>query len=146
VSGLVVGAMLVVAAVAWAAAKPGKYTGTTSEHGTVSFTVAAGGKSVKAFSASDGYNGKCHFSGGAGGLGNFSLAVPSMKVARNGTFTTKKNVKLGPFSATIVVKGKVTGGKATGTLNKVGAGSTCGSGSSNPATQDYLETFTATRA
>ena len=144
-SGLVLGlvVVLLLATAASAAVKPGKYVGTTSEKGTVSFTVSPGGKTVTHFTAQDGYNGKCKFHGGVGGLGNFTMAVPSMKVTPGGRFSATRKVKLGPFSATIALKGKLTATGATGTLNKVGAGALCGTGAANPKQPLYLETFTA---
>jgi hypothetical protein len=143
-TALVALAALIGAALATAAAKPGKYAGTTSEKSSVSFTVSAGGKSVNGFTATDGYNSKCHFHGGLGGIPNFSVKIASMKVAAGGTFTATRTVKLGPFSAKITVKGKLTGSSARGTLNQVGR--LCGKGATNPSTPDYLETFTAKRA
>lgn len=141
--GAVTALTLIVAAAALAAAKPGKYEGRTSERGTVSFTVAAGGTSVTGFTATDGYNGKCKFSGGVGGIPNFTLEVARMKVGAGGAFTATKRVRLGPFSASISVTGKLTPTGARGTLNRVAT--VCGKGAANPSTPSYLETFTAKR-
>jgi hypothetical protein len=129
------------AASSWASPKLGTYAGTTSEHGTVAFTVGAGGKTVSAFSAQDGYNGGCHFHGGVGGIPNFTVAVPNMTLGTNGKFTATVNEKLGPFSGTFDVAGKVEGGKATGTIDEVG--SKCGTGSPTPTHSAYRETFSA---
>jgi hypothetical protein len=128
----------------YAKAKPGHYAGTTSEQGTVAFSVAAGGKRVTGFTTSDGYNRQCHFSGGVGGLGNFTVKVASMPVTKNGSFSGTAKETLGPFSGTFKVTGKLAATGARGTVTKVGG--TCGSGASNPTTQDYLETFSAKHA
>jgi hypothetical protein len=124
-----------------AKAKPGHYTGTTSEQGTVAFSVAAGAKRVNGFTTSDGYNRKCQFAGGVGGLGNFTVKVPSMAVTRNGSFSGTAKETLGPFTGTFKVTGKLNATGAQGTVTKVGA--TCGTSASNPTSPDYLETFTA---
>lgn len=137
----VLAAGLLVTAVALASAKPGAYAGSTSEHGTVSFTVPKGGRSVNGFVTTDGYNGKCKFKGGVGGLGNFPVRIASMKVGPGGSFKGTVKSKLGPFSATLMVSGKLVGSSARGTVDKPGA--TCGTSASNPTTHDYLETFTA---
>jgi hypothetical protein len=131
----------VLAAPSWASPKLGTYAGTTSERGTVAFSVGAGGKTVSGFTAQDGYNGGCHFHGGVGGIPNYTVAVPNMTLATNGKFTATVKEKLGPFSGTFHVAGKVEGGKATGTIDEVG--SKCGSGSPSPTHSAYLETFSA---
>jgi hypothetical protein len=137
--------VVVVAAVfvasSWASPTFGTYAGTTSEHGTVSFTVGAGGKAVSGFTTQDGYNGGCHFHGGVGGIPNFTVTVPNMTLGTNGQFTSTVKEKLGPFSGTFHVTGKVEGGKATGTVDELG--STCGTGSPIPTHSAYLETFAA---
>lgn len=143
-AALVALAALVGATLALAAAKPGKYAGTTSEKGTVAFTVSAGGKSVNGFTTQDGYNGKCHYKGGVGGAPNYTLKIPSMKVSAGGLFTATRTVKLGPFSAKLTVKGKLTGSLARGTVNQVG--DLCGKDAAKPSLPAYLETFTAKRA
>ncbi len=140
---MIAGTALLIAAVGWAAGEPGKYAGTTSERGTITFNVPAAATSIASFTATDGYNGKCKFQGGAGGIPNFSVSFASMKIGPGGAFTATTKAKLGPFSATIVVKGRLTSAGATGTLNQLGA--TCGSAAANPSTPDYLETFSARR-
>jgi len=150
-----VAAFLAVAALATAALasvaahhtpKAGSYSGTTSESsGAVSFKVAPGGKRVTGFTTNDGYNGMCKFSGGVGGLGNYTVTVPSMKITKTGSFTGTVKASAGPFSGTFMVKGRFTTATAArGTVTKVG--DTCGSAASNPSTPDYLETFTASRS
>jgi hypothetical protein len=124
--------------------KPGHYTGTTSEQGTVAFKVTAGGKRVTGFATTDGYNTVCKFSGGVGGIPTFTVKVPSMKVTKSGSFTGTVKETFGPASGTFKVKGKFTSSGTRGTVTKVG--DTCGSGAANPAASDYLETFTAKRA
>ena len=124
--------------------KTGHYTGTTSEQGTVALKVTNHGKRITGFTATDGYNGMCQFSGGVGGIPTFTVKVPAMKVTKSRTFTGTATASVGPFSGTFKVKGKLVSGKAAGTLTEVG--STCGSGASNPTTPDYLETFRARHA
>ena len=135
----VVAAVLV--ASSWSSPKLGTYAGATSEHSSVAFTVGAGGKAVSGFTAQDGYNGGCHFHGGVGGIPNFTVTVPHMTLGTNGQFTTTVKQKLGPFSGTFKIAGRVEGGKATGTIDDVG--SKCGAGSPNPTHSAYLETFSA---
>jgi len=143
----VVAAALTATALASAAAhhtpKAGSYSGTTSESsGAVSFKVAPGGKRVTGFTTIDGYNGMCKFTGGVGGLGNYTVTVPSMKTTKTGSFTGTVKASAGPFTGTFMVKGRfTTKTTARGTVTKVG--DTCGSAASNPTTPDYLETFTA---
>jgi hypothetical protein len=143
VCGPVGGTALLVAAAALATSGHGKYVGTTSERGAVTFTVPAGNASVMSFSATDGYNGKCEFHGGVGGIPNFTVSIPGMKIGPASEFTATTKAKLGPFSGTITVKGKLTGSRVSGTLDQVGA--TCGKGAGNPSAHDYLETFSAGR-
>jgi hypothetical protein len=132
---------LALTGIALAAARPGAYSGVTSEKSTVSFTLEATGKAVTGFAATDGYNDKCRFKGGVGGIPNFPVKVRRMSVAANGAFAGTAKSKLGPFTATIKVSGKLTGSTAKGTITKVGA--TCGTGSPTPKAASYLETFTA---
>ena len=142
-AGVIAATTLLIAAVAWAAVESGKYVGTTSERGTITFEVPAAATIIAGFSTTDGYNGKCKFQGGTGGIPNFSVSIASMKIGPGGAFTAATKAKLGPFSATIIVKGRLTPTGATGTLNRLGA--SCGSGAANPSTSDYLETFSARR-
>ena len=130
---------------ALAAATPGVYSGTTSEKGTVGFTVAGSGKVVKSFTSTDGYSGVCKFKGGVGGIPTFTVKVASMSVAASGAFGSTVKVKVGPFSATLSISGKLAGTAARGTIKKVGPGATCGAGSPTPSKNTYLETFTAHR-
>jgi hypothetical protein len=129
-----------------AATKPkaGRYTGTTSESSSLSFKVSKGAKKITAFATTDGYNSVCQISGGVGGIPTYTLKLPQMKLTKSGAFSGTVKATVGPFSGTFKVKGKVTGGKAKGTVNE--AGSTCGSSASNPTALDYLETFSAKRA
>lgn len=122
----------------------GAYSGTTSEGGTVAFAVAAGGKKVTGFTTSDGYDRVCKFSGGVGGIPNFTVKIATIAISSTGTFTAVTKAKLGPFSATLKVNGKFTSAGVTGTVDKPGA--TCGTGAANPSAHSYLETFTAKHA
>jgi hypothetical protein len=128
-----------------AASKPktGHYTGTTSEQAAISFKVSKGAKKITAFTTTDGYNRVCQFSGGVGGIPTYTVKLPLMKLTKNGAFTGTVKATVGPFSGTFKVKGKVSGGKAKGSVDEVG--STCGSSASNPTARDYLETFSAER-
>jgi hypothetical protein len=138
-------AVLATVATSAAAPTPGTYTGTTSERGgTVTFTVSPSGTAVTAFATSDGYNDKCHFHGGVGGIKSYTLTIPSMPLAENGTFMGKVTESNKPFSGskTFVVAGKVTGSKASGTVTV--PGDMCGQGATNPSQLMFLETFTAT--
>jgi hypothetical protein len=124
-------------------AKTGHYAGKTSESGTVTLKVVKHGKRIAGFTATDGYNDVCQFSGGVGGIPTFTVRVPSMKTKKNGSFSATVAATLGGFSGMFKVRGRVTGSKARGTVTKVG--DTCGSSAANPTAADYLETFTATR-
>ncbi len=147
---LVVLGVLTLGQLAWpgvsgAAAAAGQYKGTTSERGTLTFTVGAGGSSVLAFSTTDDYNGRCDFHGGLGGVPGLTVVVPRMAVTKAGTFKATVKVKEFPFSgtATVVVSGRIVGSHASGTVNW--AGKACGSGSPTPTAPMYLETFSAAR-
>jgi hypothetical protein len=131
-----------------AAAKPagGTYSGTTSEKGTVSFIVTSDGKDVVTFTTSDGYNGGCHFHGGAGGMKNFTVNVALIPLSASGNFTGSVKESNKPFkgSTTIQIKGRINGSHASGTLDV--PADKCGSGAANPSAPLYRETFTATRS
>jgi hypothetical protein len=125
--------------------KTGRYAGTTSEQGgTVTLRVTDHGKRISGFTATDGYNAKCEFSGGVGGIPTYTVKAPTMKLTKSRAFSATVTATAGPFSGTFKVKGKFVSGKVRGTVTE--AGSTCGSGASNPTTPDYLETFAATHA
>jgi hypothetical protein len=141
----ILSATALAAASAWP--KPGHYTGTTSEHGNVTFKVADHGKRVSDFTTVDGYNNMCHYTGAPPHIFHYIVAVPLMKINSSGSFTGTAKATVGFFTGTFRVKGKFSSGQAHGTVTRVGrpAGTTCGSGASNPTTSDYLETFTAKR-
>ncbi|HEV2427826.1 MAG TPA: hypothetical protein VGS61_06375 [Acidimicrobiales bacterium] len=126
------------------AAPAGAYRGTTTEKGTVTFTVAA--HAVLNFKTTDGYNESCHFSGGVGGLRNYAVAIHSMALSATGRFTGRVTVSNTPFpgTAVVVVSGRFEGAKAFGTVTAVGH--TCGTGSPTPTASMYYESFSATRA
>ena len=136
---------LALGATASASPKPGKYTGSTSEKGAVTFTVSANGQTVLDFSAQDGYNRACHFSGGMGGIRTFTVAIASMAVAEPGAFSGTVAESDRPFrgTTTLEVKGKLTGPVASGTVTALGRD--CGAGSPTPKASMYLETFRATK-
>jgi hypothetical protein len=139
-------AVLALAGPASASPKAGKYSGRTSEKGAVTFVVAPNGKSVLDFSVQDGYNASCHFTGGFGGVKTFTLAIARMTLNQSGTFTGTQSQSNKPFRGTtvLVVKGRLSGTRATGTVDV--PASRCGSGSPTPKAHFYLETFTASPA
>lgn len=112
----------------------------------MTFKVTHDAKRVTGFTTVDGYNMKCHYLGTPPHIFHFTVRVPSMKVKSTGTFSHTVKAKEGPFTGSFRVKGRFSSGKARGTVTRIGAASTCGSGASNPMTSDYLETFTAKRS
>jgi hypothetical protein len=125
------------------AAPTGTYAGTTTEKGTVSFTVTA--HAVVNFKVQDGYNGACHFSGGVGGLRTYSVSIKTMALSASGRFSRRVTESNAPFSGTavIAVTGRFTGSKAFGTVTVIGK--VCGTGSPTPSASMYYESYSATR-
>jgi hypothetical protein len=125
---LVFGAALAVAAI-----KAGRYSGTTSEGGPVTLTVAANKKAITHFNAVLGYNGKC----GPGGGPGLTAAPVRISIGAGGSFAKNVTISLG----NIVhdpgrVFGKVSGSKVTGTVEQFLNGK---------VNKCYVETFTAHR-
>ena len=133
--------------VAWAAmalaAPAGPYAGTTTEHGSVTFTATA--HAVVNFKVPDGYNGGCHFAGGVGGIPTYSVAMKTMAISSSGRFAGRVRESSAPFpgTAVIAVTGRFLGAKALGTVTVIGKA--CGSDSPTPSASMYQESFTATR-
>ena len=124
------------AALALAAVKAGKYSGTTSEGGTVTLTVAANKKTITHFNAVIGYNGKCGQGGGPG----LTVSPAKLTIAKNGSFSSKVTLSLSHIANPIHdpgrVFGKVSGSKVTGTIEQFLRGK---------VNKCYVETFTARR-
>ena len=107
--------LLAAAALASAAIPSGSYRGTTSEGGSVTFTVARGGRALRFFRAQLGYNGKC----GPGGGPLLNASIPALAIGPGGTFATGTRLRLG----TVVndpgrVSGRISHGVATGTIQQ----------------------------
>ncbi|HSZ13350.1 MAG TPA: hypothetical protein VK790_04875 [Solirubrobacteraceae bacterium] len=122
------------AALAAAAVKVGKYSGTTSEGGPVTLTVAANKKTITHFNAVLGYNGKCGQGGGPG----LTAAPASLPIAKNGGFARSVTLSLtgiaNPIHDPGRVFGKVSGSTVTGTIEQFLGGK---------VNKCYVETFTA---
>ncbi|HLL91714.1 MAG TPA: hypothetical protein VK252_02150 [Solirubrobacteraceae bacterium] len=133
---VLVTAMLVFGAtLALAAAKAGKYAGTTSEGGPVTLTIAANKKTITHFDAILAYNGKC----GPGGGPGLTAAPATISIGQGGSFS--ENVRLTLHAAVNVndpgrVFGKASGSKVTGTIEQFLKGK---------VNKCYVETFTAQR-
>jgi len=136
VLAVLVTAMLVFGAtLALAAAKAGKYAGTTSEGGPVTLTIAANKKTITHFDAILAYNGKC----GPGGGPGLTAAPATISIGQGGSFS--ENVRLTLHAAVNVndpgrVFGKASGSKVTGTIEQFLKGK---------VNKCYVETFTAQR-
>lgn len=124
------------AALALATVKPGKYSGTTSEGGTVTLTVTANKKTITHFNASLSYNGKC----GPGGGPGLTASPAKLSIAKNGSFSSNVTLSLIHIAKPIHdpgrVFGKVSGSTVTGTIEQFLHGK---------VNKCYIETFTARR-
>jgi hypothetical protein len=136
VLAVLVTAMLVFGAtLAFAAAKAGKYVGTTSEGGPVTLTIAANKKTITHFDAILAYNGKCGQGGGPG----LTAAPATISIGQGGSFS--ENVRLTLHAGVSLndpgrVFGKASGSKVTGTIEQFLKGK---------VNKCYVETFTAHR-
>ena len=95
------------------AVKAGKYAGTNSESGTVTFTIS--GRAIDHFKTDIGYNGKCGQGGGPG----YTISVNGVSIAKNGTFSKKITLvgiakSIGSVAGTLT--GKASGSTVTGTI------------------------------
>jgi hypothetical protein len=132
-AGVLAATLILGAAVALAGVRAGKYSGSTSEQGTVTLTVSAGGKKITHFDATLGYNGKCGQGGGPG----LTAAPAAIAIGAGGRFSEDVALNLG----TLVhdrgrVLGRVSGAKVTGTIEQFLDGK---------VNKCYVETFTAHR-
>jgi hypothetical protein len=90
----------------------GSYSGTTSEHGTVTFKAVSGGKALTGFKATLGYNGKCGQGGGPG----FNVNVSRIAIGAGGKFAKKTTLKFVSMHARGEVSGKAAGRRVTGKI------------------------------
>ncbi len=132
---LVTAVLVFGATLALAAAKAGKYAGTTSEDGPVTLTIAGNKKTITHFVAILAYNGKCGQGGGPG----LTAAPATISIGRGGSFS--ENVRLTLHAAVSIndpgrVFGKASGSKVTGTIEQFLKGK---------VNKCYVETFTAHR-
>jgi hypothetical protein len=118
------------AAMALGAARAGRYSGTTSEHGAVTLKIASG--KVTHFHAELGYNGKC----GQGG-GPVLTAAPASIAIHGGHFTANVRLRLKTVvNDPGIVEGRASGSRVSGTIAELlnGQRNKC-----------YVETFSARR-
>lgn len=140
VLGAAVAALAAVSIAAASAAVPaGSYTGTTTEKGPISFTVAKGGTAVQSFTVALGYDGKC----GQGGGPTFSVAVKSIAVAANGSFQASVTAHDNAIAAVVQVKGSISKSGARGSVSEPKPYFACHA--PNQKVNPYAETFTAKR-
>jgi hypothetical protein len=111
----------------------GIYSGTTSEHGPVTFKVVSGGHAITNFKTQLGYNGKCGQGGGPG----YNVVISRIAIPASGKFAKKTTLKLLQFHAPGEVTGTASGNKVTGRVVQFLHGK---------ANKCYLETFTARAA
>ena len=117
--------------------KTGAYVGTTSEKGSVAFTVSKSAATVQSFTAQLGYNGKCGQGGGPG----FEISIPSMKLSKAGGFTATTTGVAGKTKGTIKIAGKLSRTTARGTIVEPIPWFKCQA--PNQKINPYSETFTA---
>jgi hypothetical protein len=129
---VVICAVLVLAGTALAegALSTGSYTGTTSEHQTVTFRVVNGGRAITNFKSGLAYNGKC----GQGGGPDFNVDVSRIAIGTGGKFTKKTTLKLASNHALGEVSGKASGARVTGKIVELLQGK---------ANKCYTETYSA---
>ncbi len=121
-------------ALAIAGVRAGKYTGTTSEQGTVALTVAAGARKITHFKAVLGYNGKCGQGGGPG----LTASPATIVIDAGGRFSKNVTLSLTGIASPIHdpgrVFGKVSASEVTGTIEQFLHGK---------VNKCYVETFAA---
>ncbi len=100
------------AALAAGGVRPGSYSGTTSEHGTVTFKAVSGGTALASFKSTLGYNGKCGQGGGPG----FNVSVSRIAIGAGGKFAKKTTLKFFSTHAPGEISGKATGSRVTGKI------------------------------
>ena len=136
------GSTVMVAAIA-VAAPVGRYVGTTTEHGSVTFTLTA--RTVANFKVQDGYNDGCKFAGGVGGIPSYTISIKLMALSHAGRFAAHVTESNSPFpgTAVVAVTGRFVGRTVFGTVTVVGKA--CGTDSPTPTASMYYESFSATR-
>ena len=122
------------AAAALAAVRSGHYSGTTSEGGAVTLTVAGG--RITHFHALLGYNGKCGQGGGPG----LTAAPVRIAIPASGRFSANVTLSLTGIATPIHdpgrVFGRASGSQVTGTIEQFLKGN---------VNRCYVETFSARR-
>jgi hypothetical protein len=106
VLGLTGATVLAIAGVALAATplSTGKYFGSNSENGQVTFKVVSHGTALTNFKSTLGYNGKCGQGGGPG----YNVKIARIAIPTSGKFTKKTTLRLLTFHAPGEVTGKVS--------------------------------------
>jgi hypothetical protein len=132
VAALGAGVVFATAGAAFAAGHltPGTYSGTTSEHQSVTFKVVSTGPAITNFKTTLGYNGKCGQGGGPG----YNVVISRIAIPGNGEFSKRTTLKLLQLHAPGEVTGKASGSKVTGKVEQFLHGK---------VNKCYVETFTA---
>ncbi len=134
ISLIVLGAVLVLAAIAQAAIKSGTYTGQTSER--ISVTLRIRGHTLKSLKTEIGYDGKCGQGGGPG----YTIDAKNITIGKHGKFSA--HIKLfGPVASVKTDPGTLTG---TASGNQVHGRITDTRIAKLSKCDAYTETFTAT--
>jgi hypothetical protein len=113
-----------------ASVSTGSYSGTNSEHQTVTFKIVSGGAALTNFKSGLGYNGKC----GQGGGPDFNVKVSRIAIGAGGKFAKKTTLKLFSTHAPGEVSGTAHGSRVTGKIVEFLNGK---------ANKCYTETFSA---
>lgn len=108
----------------------GKYAGTTSEHGAVTFKVVSNGTAITSFKTTLGYNGKCGQGGGPG----YNVSIARIAIPASGKFSKKTTLRFESFHAPGAVSGTASGSKVTGKVVQFLQGK---------PNRCYIETFSA---
>ena len=74
------------------------------------------------FTAADGYNGMCHYTGAVPHIFQYLVKWSPMKTRSNGSFTRTAKGTVGQFTGTFRVRGRFSSGKAHGTVTRIGPG------------------------
>ena len=135
-------ASLVAAGVAAAARTPapGRWTGSTSERGGVSFGVSSNRRQVTGFAAYLGYNGAC----GKGVGPRFPVHIAKMALSARHTFAGTTTVTAFRTTARISVRGSFVGARASGAITN--AANRCAGVGRRSGRLAFAETFTARHA
>ncbi len=145
VAAVCTAAVVATAVVALAAAKPkaGNWSGLTNRLNPVTFTVSSNRKAVTKFATHLGYDGRCIFSGGAGGFSYYTVNVSKMTITAHNTFSARVTVTSPIIKSTAkaVISGKFVGSAAEGTVSIP----TRYCPAPRKTTHEYSESFSATR-